>query len=497
MAHVVVIGSGFGGSIAAKRFTEAGHTVELLEMGEDWSNPVARGEVPQTSDPAFIYRLLRSYPFDYLRLKPKLLVAQGMGLGGGSLVYSAIHLRAPHTAFETWPTGYTRDHLDPYYARVEKRLAVAPLAGVADFPRSRAFAQGAAAAGLPPAQPNPLALAGCTACGWCVPLCAFGKKTSMAHTYLADAARTGKLTVRTRRKAAYIGRAGNKYRVACWKTDGVDRDYHRVNDGALVMVEGDKVVVACGSIESPVLLERSLSADLPNGWEPLRAFSTKRLGRGIDGTGDFVQGGFVPQAVDGYKGSVMMMHVDLGDFVLEDVHGIPVGATVMLETRPHGVAKAWGMEYKERFRDYGRHMLAIGIIGRSGPGTAGNISVRDQGGLAMTSTAAYSPPPGSLEAARAMIKGLGGEVADSPWELSKTAFTVHPVGGCGMGDPTDADAVVSAGDLGVRENPGLHVIDGSVLPSSPLRNPSHTISAVAERAMDVILGVHARDAWPS
>lgn len=497
MAHVIVIGSGFGGSIAAKRFTEAGHTVELLEMGEDWRGPVARGEVPQTADPAFLFRLLRDYPHDYLLTKPKLLVAQGMGLGGGSLVYSAIHLRAPQIAFDGWPAGYTRAHLDPYYARVEARLRVAPLPGVDEFPRSRAFIEGAAAAGLPRPAPNPLALAGCTACGWCVPLCGFGKKTTMTHTYLADAERTGKLTVRTRRKAAYIARAGNRYRVACWKTDGVQRDYQRVNDGPLVMVEGDKVVVACGAIESPVLLERSLIADLPRGWEPLRKFPTASLGRGIDGTGDFLQGGFVPRAVDGFKGSVMMMHVDLGDFVLEDVHGIPVGATVMLETRPHGVKKAWGQAYKERFRDYGRHMLGVAIIGRSGPGTANNISVRDKGGIAVTSTAAYTPPPGSLEAARGLIKGLGGELADSPWELSKTAFTVHPVGGCAMGDDDATDAVVSAGDLALRENPGVHVIDGSVLPGSALRNPSHTISAVAERAMDVILGVHPHDRWPA
>jgi cholesterol oxidase len=492
--HVVVIGSGFGGSIAAKRFTEAGHTVELLEMGEDWRD---LGGAQQSSDPDWLFRLLRDYPADYLQTKPKLLIAQGMGLGGGSLVYSGIHLRAPDQAFAGWPAGYTRAALDPYYDRVERRLGVAPLPGAADFPRSRAFADGARAAGLPPAQPNPLAMSGCTACGWCVPLCGFGKKTTMAHTYLADAARTGKLTVRTRRKAAYVARAGNRYRVACWKTDGVQRDYHRVNDGALVMVEGDKVVVACGAIESPVLLERSLGVDLPRGWEPLRAFSTARLGRGIDGTGDFLQGGFVPQQVDGYKGSVMMMHVDLGDFVLEDVHGIPVGATVMLETRPHGVEKAWGAAYKERFRDYGRHMLGVAVIGRSGPGTANNISVRDKGGIAITSGAAYTPPPGSLEAARGIIQGLGGELADSPWELTKTAFTVHPVGGCAMGDASDPDAVVSAGDLALRENPGVHVIDGSVLPASALRNPSHTISAVAERAMDVILGVHPRDRWPS
>lgn len=468
--RVVVIGSGFGGSIAAKRFTEAGHAVDLVEMGEDWRD---LSGAQQSSDPDWLFRLLRDYPADYLQTKPKLLVAQGMGLGGGSLVYSGIHLRAPEQAFHGWPAGYTRAALDPYYDRVERRLGVAPLPNAAEFPRSRAFADGAKAAGLPPAQPNPLVMSGCTACGWCVPLCGFGKKTTMAHTYLADAAATGKLTIHTRRKAAYIARKGDRFRVVCWKTEHVKRDYHRVNGGDQVQLEGDRVVIACGAIESPALLQRSL--------EGLRTFGAGRVGRGIDGTGDFVQGGFVPRVVDGFKGSVMMMNVDLGDAVLEDVHGIPVGATVMLETRPRGVTKAWGLDYKQRFAGYGRHMLAIGVIGKSGGRTAGNIAVTDRGGLAIPSTHAYEPPAGALEAARAIITGLGGEVALSPWELSGTAFTVHPVGGCAIGP------VVTPDTLEVLENPGLHVIDGSVLPGSPFRNPSHTIAAIAERAMDAIL----------
>ncbi len=480
--HVIVIGSGFGGSIAAARFTAAGHSVEIVEMGEDWRD---LSGAQQSSDPDWLFRLLRDYPADYLRTKPKLLVAQGMGLGGGSLVYSGIHLRAPASAFAGWPAGYTRAALDPYYDRVEKRLGVGPLPGAAEFPRSQAFAAGAKAAGLPPARPNPLVMSGCTACGWCVPLCGFGKKIGMAQTYLADAIATGKLTIRTRHKAGYIARNGDRYRVVCWRTDHVKRDYHRVTDGERVHVEGDRVVIACGAIESPALLQRSLKAEVDRPWQPLRSFGgaggTHRVGRGIDGTGDFVQGGFVPRNVDGFKGPVMMMNVEVGDYVLEDVHGIPVGATVMLETRPKGISKPWGLAYKQRFADYGRHMLAIGVIGKTGGRTANNITVHDKGGLAIISNHAYQPPAGALEAARAIITGLGGEVAASPWELSGTAFTVHPVGGCAIG------AVTSADTLEVRENPGVHVIDGSALPGSPFRNPSHTIAAVAERAMDAIL----------
>jgi cholesterol oxidase len=498
--EVVVIGSGFGGSIAAKRFAEAGHRVTVLELGEDWRDP---SKAQQSQDPRYLFRLLRNYPHEPLRTKPKLLVTQGMGYGGGSLVYSGIHMRAPRQAFDGWPAGWTRAHLDPYYARVEARLSVAAMADAFEFGRPKAFAEGARRAGLPPAVPNPLAMAGCTRCGWCVPLCGLGKKVTMQHTYLLDAERTGRLTVLVHRKAAYVTRAGGRYRVWAWRTDGVAQEYHRVTgggaisrvgDAALEHRDADVVVIAGGAVESPVLLQRSLAVSPPRGGERIRAFSTRRLGKELDGTGDFVQGGFVPQRIDGFKGTVMMSHVDLGDYVLEDLHGVPVGAAVTLGARLPSVGKAWGRAYKESFHAYGRHMLAIGVVGKQGAGTERTMSVRDDDGNAAIGDRAYAPAPGALEAARSIITALGGEVAVTPWELSGAAFTVHPTGGCAMGD--SPDDVVRASDLQVRENPGLHVIDGSVLPGNPLRNPSHTIAAVAERALDVILGAQRPGAWP-
>jgi cholesterol oxidase len=491
VSEVIVVGSGFGGAIAAARFAAAGHRVTVLELGEDWRD---LRKAQQSQDPRYLFRLLRNYPHEP-RSQPQLLVTQGMGYGGGSLVYSGIHLRAPRQAFDGWPAGWTRAHLDPYYARVEARLGVAAMADAFEFGRPKAFAEGARRAGLPPAQPNPLAMAGCTRCGWCIPLCGLGKKVTMQHTYLLDAERTGRLTVLVHRKAAYVTRAGDRYRVWSWRTDRVAREYHRVSTGPLEPRDADVVVIAGGAIESPVLLQRSLAFDPPRGAQRLRAFSTRRLGREMDGTGDFVQGGFVPQRVDGFKGAVMMSHVDLGDYVLEDIHGVPVGAAVTLGARLPSLAKSWGRAYKESFRDYGAHMLAIGVVGKQGPGTERTMAVRDDRGNAAISDRSYAPAPGALEAARSIITALGGQVAVTPWELAGAAFTVHPTGGCAMGDAPDA--VVRASDLQVHENPGLYVIDGSVLPGNPLRNPSNTIAAVAERALDVILGVHRPEAWPA
>lgn len=492
MAHVIVIGSGFGGSIAAKRLTEAGHTVAILELGEDMRDPA---KLEQSQDTKYILRLFRDYPVDYLQAKPKVVVTQGMGFGGGSLVYSGIHLRAPSSAFSGWPSGYTRANLDHYYGRVEQRLGVAPLPDASSYPRSQAFAAGASAAGLPAPVANPVAMTGCTKCGWCIPICKWGKKNTMQHTYLQDALNTGRLSVWTNRKAKYIARYGTKYRVVYWKTDSAVDNYHMVNSGSLYYQEADWVVVACGAIETPALLERSRYDSLPSGYTRIASFDMSNVGNGIDGTGDFIQGGFVPQQMDGFKGAVMMNHIDMGDYVLEDIGAIPVGPAVKLESSFQGISKTWGLAYKQKFKDYGRHMLAVGVMGKQGNGTLGNIQAWDDDGNAAVSNTAYQPPTGSLEAARSIITAQGGEIADTPWERSGTAATVHPVGGCKMG--SSSSYAVQSTDLQVRNNPGLFVIDGSVLPGSPFRNPSHTIAAVAERAMDVILGVHPYWYWPS
>lgn len=490
MASVIIIGSGFGGSIAAKRFTEAGHSVTIMELGEDFRSPA---KLKQSQDTKFILRVFRDYPVDYLQAKPKVVITQGMGLGGGSLVYSGIHLRAPASAFSGWPGGFTRPRLDPYYARVEQRLGVAPLPGAASFKRSLVFAEGASLRTLPAPVPNPLAMTNCTACGWCVPVCAWGKKNTMTHTYLADAQATGRLTIRTNVKAQRVVKSGSQYAVYYWGTGHKVDNYHTVNTGTLQgPLVADWVVIAGGAIESPALLKRSLSG--------LTGFDATNVGNGVDGTGDFVQGGFVNRDVQAYKGAIMMNYIDRGDYVLEDIHAIPVGPTVKLEAAfpdltVHGQDRTWGLAYKQKFRDYGKKMFGIGIMGKQGGGTVGNISVWDDAGNAKISNTAYQPPPGSLEDARNMITALGGTPVRTLWERSGVAATVHPVGGCRMGDASTF--AVQASNLQVRNNPGLYVIDGSVLPGSPFRNPSHTIAAVAERAMDVILGVYPASTWPA
>ncbi len=489
MSSYIVIGSGFGGAISAKRLTEAGHDVTILEMGEDWSDPA---KLEQNQDTKYLLRMIRDYPADYfLDMKnTDMVMTQGMGVGGGSLVYAGVHLRAPDSVFNTWPTGYSRASLDPFYDRVEARLGVTKPTDAFDYKKTQVMAQGALAAGLPAPEAAPLAVASdCTRCGWCVPICKFGKKNTMAHTYIADAQATGRLTIITHAKVDYVAKKNGNYAAVFWKTDGVDDNYHLVNSGAQYVVEADGLVISAGAIESPCILERSLEKSLPSGYSRINNFNTAKLGKEIDGTGDIAGGGFVPQTVETFKGQIIMSAIDMGDYVIEDLHGIPAGASVKYEAAMHldGEWRTWGLAYKQKWKDYGQHMLGMAAIGKSPSGAV--TSVNSVNGNAKLSGGSFLPPVGSTEAMESIITSLGGDVAKTPWDRFGMSFSAHPVGGCAM------EHVVDSWNMQVMNNPDLYVIDGSVLPGSPFRNPSNTIAAIAEKAMDVILEVPGAPAW--
>src|SRR5437588_7836791 len=103
---VVVIGSGFGGAINACRLAQAGRSVCILERGKRWGKrdfPRTIGQVAQAFWGSRSYGLL-----DYRTFK-RMDVLQASGVGGGSLVYSNVIMRAPADVFQRgWPKGVYR-----------------------------------------------------------------------------------------------------------------------------------------------------------------------------------------------------------------------------------------------------------------------------------------------------------------------------------------------------------------------------------------------------
>ncbi|WP_256862928.1 FAD-dependent oxidoreductase [Microbispora sp. GKU 823] len=233
MEHVdaVVVGSGFGGAVAAYRLAEAGLSVVVLERGRAY----APGDFPRGPaqlgrafwDPAEgLYGMFDIWSFSDCDS----VVASG--LGGGSLIYANIMLRKdedwfvheqalPGGGYESWPV--TRADLDPHYDAVERMIGVSPYPlshpGYDDTLKTLAMRDAAAELGLDwrlpplavsfapspgaePCQGVPIAGAAygnlhgmprrtCRLCGECDLGCNDGAKNSLDHTYLSAARHHG------------------------------------------------------------------------------------------------------------------------------------------------------------------------------------------------------------------------------------------------------------------------------------------------------------------
>lgn len=298
MEHVdaVVIGSGFGGSVAAYRLAEAGRSVVLMERGQPYppgSFPRSPSEMGRAFwDPAAgLYGM-----FDVWRFRGCDSVVSS-GLGGGSLIYANVLLRKderwfvhdqplPGGGYESWPVS--RADLDPHYDAVEAMLGATPYplsrAPFDDTPKTHAMQDAAAELGLecslpplavsfasqPGAEPGlslPIVDAGygnvhgvgrrtCKLCGECDIGCNEGSKNSLDHTYLSAAAHHG-ADLRTGHEVKAIRpRPGGGYEVDYVRHD-VTAEARRP---PVRTISCDRLVLGAGTYGTTFLLLRSRAA---------------------------------------------------------------------------------------------------------------------------------------------------------------------------------------------------------------------------------------------
>jgi cholesterol oxidase len=511
----VVIGTGFGGAVSACRLAQAGIDVGVFERGRrypmksfprNWKNPLDGW--------------LWSHEQGLFDLKPinEMLVVQGAGYGGGSLIYANVHLRVPSDVFTSgWPAGYSRSALDPYYDLVAYMLDITPIS--AKQPKglpvkTKRMAEVAEQLGRKDqfCYPN-IAVdfsmpevvhknkfgvdqSGCNHCGECDIGCNFHAKNTLDLNYLA-VAEQNRADVNTRCEVLKIEPRPGGYSIYV-------RDHE--HGGVDCRIEARQVFLCAGAVNSTELLLRCRDEfrTLPD--------LGSALGRGYSGNGDFLALAFGTK--DEFRASegptittgIVYDRTEHGNrswFIFEE-GGYPRDVARLVQLLDPGeswLADAANLLRNDLEREVG--LAARQQIGAGGAGELNNavflMMGRDRANGRITlvpithQLRVLWDLPSNLPLYDAEMRfstdvaqALGGRVAFNPfWQRLRQPVSVHNLGGCVMADH-GADGVTDGGGQ-VYGYPGLYVLDGAILPAATGVNPSHTIAAVAERNIEQVI----------
>ena len=507
---VVIVGSGFGGSITALRLAEAGRSVLVLERGRRYRPEDFPRDVRDTDALLWRHALRESATGLYdVRFFSALGVVVASGVGGGSLIYANVHVRPDPVVFEDprWPASIDRRALDPYYDRVAAEIGVAPVPERVPLPKRDAFRKAAVHVGREAFDPDEAVTwpdpsgQDDHACGFlaeCEFGCPRGAKRSMDRTYLAAAERLG-AEVATGISVRSIRPDPRGYALSC----------RTVGAGEPRTVTARRVVLAAGTLGTNEILLRS--RDVTGALPRLSA----TLGHGFSANGDFL-GSIQNAAADLYPShgpdvtSIMRFFDAPPGFTLAaPTFNAPVMRVLASFGQPSGrwlrpvqgllwhglpyllpLALSTGLLARPSrlpapHRGDPRHMTNLFCIGQDNAGGRLHLGKR---GLDVTWDYARENAPliERMETSMAAVAdAYGGTYAPlATWNVFRRIITFHPLGGCRLSD-TPATGVVSPHGE-VHGHPGLFVADGSVIPTSIGFHPVMTIAALAEHTAEAV-----------
>ncbi len=448
-ADVLVVGSGFGGSVCALRAAEAGLRVVVLERGRRMDD--AAYEKLADGRLSLINRRERPGLFD-IKLLHGLATAGGCVVGGGSHVYTAVTMPAPDEVFaKDWPLEINIGRMRELYDRAERVLRPMPLL---DFPSRTRRMQEIGERMAAPAVVLPLVVEKRGHADHASPSTLRGhiatwlrggpgyRKQTLDMSYLAQAERVG-ARVLPLHEAISFSPITDGYRVR--HRQFVDDEWRESE------LTARKAVLAAGTMNTvPFLLRcRDIDATLPE--------VSPALGERFYTNGDF------GAAVAGFS-----MGIDRDD-------GPPVTSWI----------DCWDTDrlfLMETGALLGGRVWSIAVMGFDD--SPGRLTLDDRGRIQHNSTGA-SPTfhAARMRRLREFAAAAGGTLIAPPAFATRTKpATVHPLGGARMADRAEFGVVDSNGE--VFGYPGLYVADGSILPTPTGVAPSMTIAALAEHVSE-------------
>jgi cholesterol oxidase len=544
----VVIGSGYGGAISAARLAAADlnpkPSICILERGKEWQPgafpetlPDVVGATRSDLNPLGLYELLNY---------PDISVIKGSGLGGTSLINANVAIVPDSEVFEQfhWPASLTYDALLPYYRLAHQALAANPHPRAMELAKVQALDRRAQQLGtrVQPLDivvnfsvdgPNAVGVnqKPCINCGNCVSGCNVGAKNTLYMNYLPMAAKAGAM-IFTQTKVEWL----EKLAAGGWRIHGK----HVKDDGGgdSFTLDAHEVILSAGSLNSTEILLRSEMHGLS---------VSPALGTKFNGNGDFfglAYNGAMQTNVLGYAPADTPAPGDSPEpgpnivGVVRYTDGLPESQRIAIEDfsfprayveaskavfgliRGEDTVAGNGQAQSDRLA---RDLNPGGQL--HDPNGAMNHSMlylvmgQDNARGTILFEAPWTEPDGRIRVSwdqagqqqiftrmnqelRRHARALEANFISNPtWSVFKLGhlITAHPLGGCPMGDDYLQGAVdpfgrVFAGDGSVHA--GLHVTDGSVIPSALGVNPLMTISALTERFVERKIQQLAGNAYP-
>ncbi|HEX5566486.1 MAG TPA: GMC family oxidoreductase [Streptomyces sp.] len=532
---VIVVGSGFGGSVSALRLTEKGYRVGVLEAGRRFT----RETLPKNSWDLRNYLwapALGLYGIQRIHLLDNVMVLAGAGVGGGSLNYANTLYVPPPAFFRDRQWGHITDwqrELEPYYDQARRMLGVrlnptttpsdvhlkaaAERMGVGDTfhlaPVGVFFGDGEDAEGTARAEPgqevpDPYfggagpARRACTECGECMTGCRHGAKNTLTENYLHLAEKAGAVIhpMTTVTGVTEDGHGG--FRVTTVRTGR-----RRGRRAELRVLRCRRVVLAAGTYGTQTLLHRMRDGGLlprlsPRLGELTRTNSEALVGamtdrrryrkkHGKDAELDFTRGVAITSSIHPDENT----HIEpvrygrgsnaMGALsVLQAPHGgrAPKLLAFAAHCLRHPVLAARSLSnrrWSER--------TIIGLVMQTHDNSL--TTYRKPRGLGrglLTARQGHGAPnpdhiPEGAEAARLIAEEINGFPGTNLGELLGTPLTAHFLGGCPIGASPQEGVIDPYHRL--YGHPGISVVDGSAVSANLGVNPSLTITAQAERAM--------------
>ena len=510
---VVIIGSGFGGSVAALRLTEKGYKVGVLEAGRRFSDK----DFPKTSWrlSKFLYMpRLGLRGIQRIHILPDVLVLAGAGVGGGSLVYANTLYKPPASYFNDKQWNQITDwddELSPWYDQASRMLGVASnpyfspsdeaMKQVADqmgvghtfkmAPLGVYFGDGSGVKSKDPffggVGPD---RDGCLQCGSCMTGCRHNAKNTLPKNYLGLAEKAGAKVFPEHTVIKSEQLSDGSWQVTARKSSAWF--------GGVRKFTAAQVVVAAGTYNTQKLMHKMKS----DGTLPKISDALGKLSRT---NSEALTGTIMPRGgVDYSKGSAITSSF----FPDDHTHVEPVrygkGSNFMglLQT-----VMTDGTNIKKRRQQWFKQIITkpslllkimdvrqwsertvVALIMQN---VDSSLTVKGKRGLfgwRLTSENDSDTPnatyiPAANEVARRIAENKGGIAGGHIGDLVNAPFTAHFVGGCVIG-ATASEGVIDPYHR-VWNYPTMHIVDGASVTANLGVNPSLTITAQAERAFSM------------